>query len=179
MITFEECQHVGYKARTVLNARADVTIALASDFNTAGERCTFNAVRSANKLYIPVRLKDILNLEMITSVSNQINNNVYGGWTLNIAGNGIYSLRLSQEVLDKAIRQFLDTLFAITISKPVLVRSGGQTGVDEAGAKAAAILGIPTVILAPYGWLYRDKNGYDIRDEQSFKSRFILTTNND
>jgi hypothetical protein len=52
------------------------------------------------------------------------------------------------------------------------IRSGGQTGFDEAGAKAGIKLGIPVTVLAPKGWKFRDINGKDISDEKKFKERF-------
>jgi hypothetical protein len=60
------------------------------------------------------------------------------------------------------------------------IRTGGQTGFDEAGAKAAIKLGIPTMILAPKGWTFRDITGKDISNEKQFKARFqesIKSTN--
>ena len=53
-----------------------------------------------------------------------------------------------------------------------LVRSGGQTGFDEAGIKAGNKLGIPTLVLAPKGWKFRDITGADIQNETMFKARF-------
>ena len=52
------------------------------------------------------------------------------------------------------------------------IRTGGQTGFDEAGAKAAIKLGIPTLVLAPKGWKFRNESGQDISDEKQFKARF-------
>ena len=54
----------------------------------------------------------------------------------------------------------------------VEIRSGGQTGTDEAGIIAAFILDLPRIVLAPKGWLFRNKEGIDIRDEKLFKARF-------
>ena len=57
----------------------------------------------------------------------------------------------------------------VTISE---IRSGGQTGVDEAGIIAAQRLGIPSSVHAPRGFVFRNKEGQDIRDERAFKERF-------
>lgn len=59
MIEFKECQVSGYKARTMLNASADVTIAIAADFNTAGERLTKNCVKHLGLLYLPINYTGI------------------------------------------------------------------------------------------------------------------------
>ena len=54
----------------------------------------------------------------------------------------------------------------------VSIRTGGQTGIDEAGAKAGIKLQLPTTVLAPKGWTFRNIAGQDISNEQQFKSRF-------
>jgi hypothetical protein len=56
------------------------------------------------------------------------------------------------------------------------IRTGGQTGIDEAGAKAGINLSLPTTILAPKGWTFRDISGQDISNEQQFKARFVKKT---
>jgi hypothetical protein len=60
-------------------------------------------------------------------------------------------------------------------NKIVSIRSGGQTGFDEAGAKAGIKLGLPTIVLAPKGWTFRNESGTDISNEQAFKARFAST----
>jgi hypothetical protein len=40
------------------------------------------------------------------------------------------------------------------------------------------MLGIPTSILAPKGWKFRDVSGTDISNEQQFKARFTTQTSN-
>jgi hypothetical protein len=56
--------------------------------------------------------------------------------------------------------------------KVTLIRSGGQTGFDEAGIKAAVKLGIPALVHAPKNWLFRDIEGNDYTNEEVFKNRF-------
>lgn len=48
-IKFIEHHIPGYKARTYENAKADLTIAIAKSFTTAGEVCTKNAVNNNRK----------------------------------------------------------------------------------------------------------------------------------
>jgi len=102
--------------------------------------------------------------------------------TLNIAGNGIYTLK-DYGYTQQQIDEFVYDLLKAVISSPKLnvkiglIRSGGQTGVDEAGAKAGARLGIKTFVLAPKYWAFRDINNRDIKDEQLFKQRFVTTKN--
>ena len=167
MITFKEHHIVGYKARTIETAKADVTIAIAKDFTTAGEKCTKTCVPKSS-LYLPVRW-DMLHVVDLSCVGH-IKKLMYTE-SLNIAGNGIYTLRLPQVEVDERIFIFLKKVFAFTY-KPAIIWSGGQTGVDEAGLKAAVKLGIPAVCIAPRGWLFRDISGRDIANEKLFKQRF-------
>jgi hypothetical protein len=100
--------------------------------------------------------------------------------TLNIAGNGIYTLRgeWTQAQIDNYVEDTLNEILTHPKLKNRIteIRTGGQTGVDEAGAKAAIklgkIFGIKTTILAPKGWKFRDESGADISDEKLFKERF-------
>ena len=53
------------------------------------------------------------------------------------------------------------------------IRSGGQTGADEAGILAAKELCIPAHVHAPKGWLMRGEDGKDVFSEYAFKERFV------
>ena len=64
-----------------------------------------------------------------------------------------------QKLLDKGI----------TISS---IRSGGQTGIDEAGIIAAQRLGIPNEVHTTSNYMFRGRDGKDISDEEKFKARF-------
>lgn len=179
MIQFIECPYIGYAARTRQNVReSDVTIAFAVDFKSPGEICTRNACKALNKPYIDIYLRDIICPEDIVhmgAIANiyrllvALNPGEEAKLDVNIAGNGIYTLKdRGQEFIDNTIAFVLQFLK----EKIKTVRSGGQSGVDEAALKAAERLGIPAICLAPKGWIYRDINGKDIKGEQSFKSRF-------
>jgi len=94
---------------------------------------------------------------------------------LNIAGNGLYTLQgMTQDRVNDLVTMTLVCLqnAGARISS---LRSGGQTGVDEAAGIAGRTLGIPVRIHAPQGWKFRDVNGVDHSDEKLFKSRFALT----
>ena len=165
----------GYKSRTIKNASADVTIAIASYFDTAGEKLTKRAAVSQGKRYLAVRLDDMdINPLRISRIVENLNE--VKAKTLNIAGNGLYTLKrkYTQEQIDDFTFRFLKEIINNDKleNKIELVRTGGQTGVDEAGAKASFKLGIPTLVLAPKGWLYRNEDGEDVYSETKFKSRF-------
>jgi len=57
-----------------------------------------------------------------------------------------------------------DVLGAVHAAEPIAeIVSGGQTGVDLAGAVAGVKLGIPVSVLMPQGYLQRHAAGYDLR----------------
>lgn len=175
-IEFIEDTSSGYASRTYKNASADVTIAFAVDFTTGGEKLTKECVEKQKKVYIPVDVDSnkFCNQLFINDIVSQLN--TCNAKTINIAGNGLYTMRdvCSQNDIDNVTYRFLfDVLTSHLLKTKIeLIRSGGQTGFDEAGIKAAVKLGIPALILAPQGWLFRDVDGNDIRDEQAFKNRF-------
>ena len=184
VIEFQQETTSGYRNRTIKNASADATIAFAYNFNSAGEKLTKSSVLEQNKKYIPLTVPrktetSDINKADITSQVNVIVDqlNSVNAKTLNIAGNGIYTMReagWNQSEVDTMASRILKAV----VNSPNLknkiesVRTGGQTGFDEAGAKAAIELGIPTTILAPKGWTFRNMAGQDISNEQQFKARF-------
>ena len=165
-----------YPQRTRENVDwSDITLSLAVDFNTAGERLTKNAAKDK---YVSYQLSKLTNKaeDIATILYNQIK---IKGKTkdikLNIAGNGIYSLNEEQSYYNDLMTEVLQKLLdkGITIST---IRSGGQTGIDEAGIIAAQRLGIPNEVHATSNYMFRSKDGRDISDETQFKARFINTT---
>jgi hypothetical protein len=187
-ITFQEDQSFGYKERTLKNASADATIAFAFDFNSAGEKLTKSSVENQKKMYIGIPTgnkraapKDLMpSQKMIDIIVDKLNS--VKAKSLNIAGNGIYTMRASGFTQEDVDKMTYNTLKAVSESprlktKITSIRTGGQTGYDEAGAKAGMKLGIPTTILAPKGWKFRDITGKDISNEKQFKSRFEQPAN--
>lgn len=181
-IIFREHRDSSYVGRTIENASAHATIAIAANFDTAGERLTQSAVEKAKKTYLRVDISKSLEVleETVEHLVKGLNSSIKGNLldneiVLNIAGNGIYTLRgkYSQEELDI----FVYALLKRVIESPLLrvkvkrVRSGGQTGADEAGAKAGEKLGIETLVVCPKGWKFRDSAG-DQMNEEKFKLRF-------
>lgn len=177
-ITFEVSSAAGYKDRTIKNASADATIAIATDFTTAGELLTKNSVLGQGKKYIAIDVSKTLKVSdrVVTAVVDRLN--AAGARTLNIAGNGIYTMK--GQYTQKEVDDYTYELLKRVTESPNLllpiesVRTGGQTGFDEAGAKAGSRLGIPTLVLAPKGWKFRNVKGQDIEDEKAFKARFFI-----
>ena len=179
----------GYAQRTKENADwSDITLALAVDFNTAGERLTKKVAgnkyvgekivlttESGTNLDYPVNYFPETARRLLTQIEKQglPKNNV----KLNIAGNGIYTFSnfgLTQEKLNDWVTAVIGELqrLGVAISE---IRSGGQTGVDEAGIIAAQRLGIPSSVHAPKGFVFRTTDKKDIADRASFERRFNQT----
>jgi hypothetical protein len=174
-ITFEEHRESSYPGRTKVNASADATIALAVDFDSAGERLTKSTVLQQGKKYIPIDANKLKvtpeRVRYIVAVLNSIK-----AKSLNIAGNGIFTMKGIHT--QKQIDDFTYELLKAVVESPKLktkielIRTGGQTGFDESGAKAGSRLGIKTIVLSPKGYRHRDINSKEIYDEKTFKDRF-------
>lgn len=175
MIKFIQHASPKYPPRTYENAGADATIAFAFDMTTPGERLTYEAVRTHGKLYIPVNPALEISKGKIEHDASLIKKLRVS--TLNIAGNGAYTTiryGYDQAKCDLLVYGYLQKL--LNVLEPyleiTLIRSGGQSGFDEAGLKAASFLGIPALCVCPRGWKYRDVNGVTVCDEIKFKERF-------
>jgi hypothetical protein len=147
-----------YVPRTGENARsADVTVAVASNFETGGERLT---ARVAGSRYVAIpygtpvqqaaeRLSGFLLRQEAKS--------------LNVAGNGIYTLAGKGVSQAEANQYIYDVLRRVMDTAPLdHVRSGGQTGIDTAGLVAAYALGVPATGLYPKGYRRRNAEGEEV-----------------
>lgn len=178
MIELFEDSSCGYPHRTYRNAElSDITIAFAIDFSTAGEKLTTIACEKANKPIFKFQINERGRLgdgesEKIEALIIHIKeNNVKN---INIAGNGIYSFNkhgITQERIDSLVTNFIAHLLERGC-KIETIRSGGQTGADEAGLKAALALGIKAICLCPKKYRFRDANGTDIYSKEEFLKRF-------
>lgn len=174
MITYLESTSTQYPPRTKANAAAaDATIAFALDFTTPGELLTKASVPK-DKTYIAIHPL-LISLSQINHTGKILyEKNVK---TLNIAGNGAYTLiraGITQDKADTIVHHFLEAVIAVHDLKIETIRSGGQSGFDEAGIKAAVKLGIPAIVHFPKGWKFIDVNGNTICNEELFKKRFEI-----
>lgn len=148
----------GYRERTKFNAdSADLTVAIAADFTTAGERLTRSVAGDRYKRFgFGDARKD--GQALASEMQRR------GAASLNVAGNGIYTLAshgMNQAQVNQHVYDLLAEAHSIhPITKLV---SGGQTGVDIAGAVAAKAIGIPAVITLPRGFVQRNTAGRDLR----------------
>ena len=155
-----------YKNRTEVNVLgADVTFAIAIDFESHGEKLTKNLAQKYDKLYIPVspsgstkekadKIVDVINKRFLGK-KNKI--------SFNIAGNGLYTMKgkMTQEECDKFTYELIrDIIYHEKLNVRInKIRSGGQTGFDEAGIKAGLKLKIDTTAFYPKGFRIRDLEG--------------------
>lgn len=189
-ITFRESNSASYPARTRENTEAaDVTVDMAVDFKTDGENLTKKVagekfigvqMRASSVAGNPVEQGRLAAAEVARALKEK--GLASGdGISINFAGNGIYTLKkygVTQEAANDYATALLSSLINDHGIKVSAVRSGGQTGMDEAGAKAGLDNGIPTEVLCPKGWKMRGEDWKDISDEAAFKARFGVSVDN-
>jgi hypothetical protein len=168
MLTILEHTSSSYAPRTYANAaKGDVTIAIAVDYNTAGERLTHKAAGD-KYLKLPLAHPFIDNArELFKFARPQIRRKI------NVAGNGIYTLqkhKWTQEQINKYVYDLLSLVHKHFYLEEIV--SGGQTGSDLAGGVAGYVLGIPTTMLLPKGFKQRFEDGVDItQTEQDVRNQ--------
>lgn len=175
-----------YGQRTRENANADdvdFTFQFAVDFETYGEKSTARAAGdSIVSIPLPVddkglslnekAVSDVVNLIIESIPEEYVNGEPFG---VNVAGNGIYTLNKSG-ITQEQVDVFLSAVFLSLKDKGLEIsslRSGGQTGVDEAVVAAGRALGVDTTVHAPAGYRFRGVDGKDVyADRESFIKRF-------
>lgn len=178
MIEFVEDKCSNYQHRTFLNIElSELTLAFAIDYTTAGEKCTLNYARICEKPIIQFTINengrlDASNKEKIEEAIKFIKDNNIT--ILNIAGNGIYTFNkygISQDRVNELVTNVIEHLInrGCKIKK---IRSGAQTGADEAGLIAGNTFSLETVGFCPKGWRFRDINNNDISSKEEFFKRF-------
>jgi hypothetical protein len=168
-----------YSPRTYENARsADFTFALAADLNTAGEKLTKKA---AGAHFLAVEwTNNTTSLEVARLLFQSLK--MWSAHSINVAGNGMATLARHGLTQAQANQIIYEVLAQVHAHWPLThIRSGGQTGVDLAGAVAGVALGIPTTVLLPLGFIQRDEYGTDaahspdfIREQIQSQSKLLL-----
>lgn len=161
LLKIEEHFSTGYRARTEHNANsADVTIAVAADFTTAGERLTKSLATSRGKdRYIAFNVH-----ECPVDASRKMYKLMkeFDYHSINIAGNGIYTMSdhgFTQEELNRWMYDFLKPLVEhVGLTHTV---SGGQSGIDLAGGVASEVLGVKCTMTLPRHFKQRWEDGVD------------------
>lgn len=160
MINIREHTSSSYAPRTWHNAAQGVTLAIAVDFSTAGERLTTKAAQKNGIVHLDAR-------------------NFATGWlpaarelykalkeadcrVINVAGNGIYTYSkhgFDQVDVNRMVQLVLAQVHLYWTIKHIV--SGGQTGSDLAGLIAAAKLDIECTGMWPKGYKMRFEDGVD------------------
>ena len=170
MLTLIEDQSSDYKNRTEVNARdADVTIAIALLPNSLGETLTRNMAKKHNRLFIsvsPLDDVDVKSSEISDTLSKLFMDKAF---KINIAGNGLKTMqgKFTQKQCDEFTLSLMRLILQKNKLNVELIRSGGQTGFDEAGIKASLTLGIKTIGYYPKGFKIMHMSGskYQKRSE--------------
>lgn len=160
----EQHQSHSYGPRTYLNAGfSDLTVAFASNFNTAGEILTEKAAKG--RIFQIELSKEFDSKKHARELYKvMLSNNVR---TLNIAGNGSYTLHtyeITQYMINRWVYEIINLVH--THHGVNRIRSGGQTGADMAGSVAAYLLKIPAIITYPQGYRQRLEDGSDVIQSQ-------------
>lgn len=154
-LVINEDKVADYYGRTKINAdKAEVTLAMAMDYGTAGEGLT---KRLAGEKLVKWQPRSALT-PFADAVVAQLKQSK--GKTLNIAGNALDNWAKFTDKNKKPITQehvnwaVYKVLKHIKENYPQLERvvTGGQTGTDIAGAIAARALGIPVEVNMPKGF---------------------------
>lgn len=157
-LTLVEHKSSSYGPRTFVNAHAaDLTVAIAVDFSTGGEKLTKKAA-GENYLHCDFYAEPLVNARLLYRELFRRKAKV-----LNIAGNGIYTFT-KKGVLQQTVDIYLYLMIG-QVNKHYPIKkivSGGQTGVDIAGGIAGCKLGIPVEMTYPKGFRQRHENGIDV-----------------
>lgn len=160
MINLREHRSSSYAPRTEHNASQGVTLAVAVDFTTAGERLTTKMAKGkivhfdARNFSSEIVGKTNKLIEFLSKDNCR---------TVNVAGNGIYTFHrkgFTQEGVNQIVYWILNKVHEQYPLEHIV--SGGQSGADLAGLVAAAHLGIPCTGMWPRGYKMRFENGIDV-----------------
>ena len=167
-LSVNESTSSNYKDRTKLNVESsDVTIGLAADYTTLGEKLT---QREAGSKYVKHEGNDSSFVDNIVSKLEESK-----GSTINVTGNGIYTWKEHGKDQDTLNRQMFDVLKQVKERYPNFtgIVTGGQTGSDIAGAVAAKALGLDVTVNMPKGFKQRDIDGVDFTQTQEDVNTYI------
>lgn len=180
-LTINEHSSSSYAPRTYHNAHsAELTIAFAVDFNTAGEKLTKKAAYSkgGSMAYLPLDINQdaIISARALYVACKRAEklSTPYRVDTLNVAGNGLYTLvahGIDQNKINRHVYDILSTVHAHHPFKQIV--SGGQTGVDMAGAIAGLALDIPVELTYPKGFKIRNLKNQDIDQKEDEIRHFV------
>jgi len=160
MIELLQHKSASYSPRTWHNASQGITLALAVDFTTAGEKLTTKAAGEGRIVHCDAKNFATSWLPSARKLYKLLVDNDCR--VVNVAGNGIYTFAkygFTQVTVNDMIRQILHQVDTHWPLEHVV--SGGQTGADLAGLIASAKIGIPCTGTWPNGYKMRFEDGVD------------------
>lgn len=159
-LTIVEHKSESYAPRTYHNASQGVTLAIATDFTTAGEKLTHKAAKDkiVQQGFNIILWDEVIPARKLYSMLKK-----YDCHIVNVAGNGIYTLQKKGVTQKEANQYVYDILKLVNTHWPITkIVSGGQTGIDIAGLVAGCALDIETVGTWPKGFKMRFEDGKDV-----------------
>ena len=156
-----------YTSNKVENIKGShLTIAISVNFDSYEEKLTKDLSDMHEKKYIPVSPSGDYADKASKIVLKMNELGLEGRIVLNITGNGLarMSNTINQEQSDKFVFNLLSEIIKNDRlnSKIEIIRSGGQTGFEESGAKASLKLGIKTIVHMPKDFKMRNQDGNDV-----------------
>lgn len=166
----KEHKSASYAPRTYHNASQGVTLAIAVDFTTAGEKLTHKA---ANGKIVQYHIETDW-IEIARGLYSALKKDECH--VVNVAGNGIYTLQ-KHGITQAQANQYVYNILKLvnehwTITQVV---SGGQTGMDIAGLVAGVALGIESIGTWPKGYKMRFEDGKDVDMSEEWIHNYIIT----
>lgn len=161
MINIREHSSSSYAPRTWHNAAQGVTLAVAVDFSTAGEKLTTKAAQKQGIVHLDARNFATGWLPAARELYAKLKDKDLR--VINVAGNGIYTYAkhgFTQEGVNRMVQMVLAQVHLHWTLEHVV--SGGQTGADIAGLIAAAHLDIDCTGMWPKGYKMRFEDGIDV-----------------
>ncbi|MCA8197326.1 putative molybdenum carrier protein [Burkholderia vietnamiensis] len=161
MLRVLETASESYVQRTRFNAsQTDATIAFAINPNTPGERLTRREAGASRYLHVQLDLQRDP-VEVARAIHAHIGERLRAS-SVNVAGHSVHTLArygIAQADLDAWIYAVFRSVAA---AYPIgSIRTGGQTGVDMAGAVAGVALGIDVTVVMPRQFIQRGADGID------------------
>lgn len=168
-LIIQEHKSSSYAPRTYFNASsADITIAIACDFTTAGERLTKKAA-GEKYIHFDLRSDPIVCARQLYKRMKD-----HSLKTINVAGNGIYTLNkygFDQGQVNVFLLQLLSPVHEhLGINR---IYSGGQTGLDIAAGVCSVIMDIPCTMTLPKGYKMRFSDGIDVDHTQEWVYAYV------
>lgn len=173
MFSIVEHKSTSYAPRTYHNASvADVTVALAINHHTAGEKCTQKAVTQAKSwiLMLDPKKPSIENARALYHFCKHHNAKM-----INVAGNGIYTWGKHGRIQEQVNLYIYEMFKLVHEHWPIeKIVSGGQTGTDLAGGVAAYKLGIDCEMTLPKGFKMRFEDKLDRDYTEEFVRELVI-----